>query len=255
MKKVLITGASGFIGSYLKEHLYGYEISTLKLRDPNCTDQPIDADVVIHCAGLAHNNRSIKHERYEYINCELVRELLNHISDTNTQFILLSSILVLGTHRIGGLSKIHIPAAKNKYAKSKQCAESILLKHQNITRKVIIRLPLVIGENPKGNLKIIKSIARFSSFFIKIGNSKAVLLLEDLLPVINNSINFSELLIYHPYSKILSTDQIYEFYRKKINQEYIIIRLPMGLTSLIRRIGFLPRIFRDLYFLEGDKVD
>jgi nucleoside-diphosphate-sugar epimerase len=255
MKKVLITGASGFIGSYLKEHLTGFEISTLSLRDSNWKKQPIDADVVIHCAGLAHNSRSIKYERYESINCELVRELLDHISGNNTHFILLSSILVLGTHRIGGLSKNHIPDAKNNYAKSKQCAEGILLEHHNIRRKSIIRLPLVIGENPKGNLKTIKSIARFSPFFIKIGNYKAVLFLEDLLHVINNCINFSELFIYHPYSKILSTDQIYEFYRKKIDQKSIIIRLPMGLISFIRNIGFLPRIFRDLYFLEGDKVD
>lgn len=254
MKKILITGASGFIGSYLKDNLSGYEISTLSLRDPNWKNQPINADVVIHCAALAHNTRYIKSERYQSVNCDLVSDLLSHIN-CSTKFILLSSILVLGSHKIGGLSVSHLPVVKNKYSMSKQCAERVLLNNHRIKDKIIIRLPLVIGDNPKGNLRIIKVISKHIPFFLKTYNAKAVLFMEDLLTVIDTSIISSENLILNPYSKILSTDQIYEYYRKQSNRRSIIFSFPRGFVAILRSIKPLSRIFGDLYFIEGDKVD
>ena len=94
MKKVLITGASGFIGSYLKEHLSGYEISTLSLRDPNWKNQQFDADVVIHCAGLAHSKKYNEADYYK-INSKLTNEFAIKCKEIGVKkFIFFSTIHV-----------------------------------------------------------------------------------------------------------------------------------------------------------------
>ena len=165
MKKVLITGASGFIGSYLKEHLSGYEISTLSLRDPNWKDQPIDADVVIHCAGLAHSKQSLPKERYMDVNCRLTKELLEHsVQHKVSHFIFLSTMLVYGEGNIGSIgldSKIN---PMSDYADSKVCAEEVISKYKNI-KSTILRVPLVYGDKLKGNLASLGRLASISPLF------------------------------------------------------------------------------------------
>ena len=249
MKKVLITGASGFIGSYLKEHLSGYEVSTLSLRDPNWKDQPIDADVVIHCAGLAHSKKSLPKERYMEINCHLTRELLEHSSKNKvSHFIYLSSMLVYGEGDLGAIGPDSKTNPMSVYAASKLCGENLLDSISNF-RVSIIRLPLVFSENPKGNLRAIKRFAALSPIFVKYNNKKSIIILNEIPDLIKKIIENKGRIVVTPQSKVISTTDIYLYYRKLLNKPSVLIPLK-SIINTLKLFKIVKKIFGDQYYIE-----
>ena len=188
MKKVLITGASGFIGSYLKEHLSGYEISTLSLRDSNWKDQPIDADVVIHCAGLAHS-RGYSIEDYFEINSKLTIDFAQHCMKTVSHFIYLSSLIVYGEGNVGLINSNSPLEPISAYGKSKVEAEKGLLQIQNKDYKVsILRLPLVYGKGVSGNLRTLVRFSKYIFVLPRFKNQRAMINLQFIVEFVESII-------------------------------------------------------------------
>ena len=188
MKKVLITGASGFIGSYLKEHLSGYEISTLSLRDSNWKDQPIDADVVIHCAGLAHS-RGYSSEDYFEINSKLTIDFAQHCMKTVSHFIYLSSLIVYGEGNVGLINSNSPLEPISAYGKSKVEAEKGLLQIQNKDYKVsILRLPLVYGKGVSGNLRTLVRFSKYIFVLPRFKNQRAMINLQFIVEFVESII-------------------------------------------------------------------
>ena len=188
MKKVLITGASGFIGSYLKEHLSGYEISTLSLRDSNWKDQPIDADVVIHCAGLAHS-RGYSSEDYFEINSKLTIDFAQHCMKTVSHFIYLSSLIVYGEGNVGLINSNSPLEPISAYGKSKVEAEKGLLQLQNKDYKVsILRLPLVYGRGVSGNLRTLVRFSKYIFVLPRFKNQRAMINLQFIVEFVESII-------------------------------------------------------------------
>ena len=253
MKKVLITGASGFIGSYLKEHLKGYEISTLSLRDPNWKEQPIDADVVIHCAGLAHSKKSIPKERYMEINCHVTRELLEHsVQHKIFHFIFLSTMLVYGEGNLGAIGPDSKLNPMSDYADSKVCAEEVI-RNAKIIKSTIIRLPLVYGDKVKGNLASLGRLASISPLFLNINNSRSILMIEDLCDKVDEIITHNSLGTLLPYTKIMSTSELYVELRK--SKFYFLIPIPNKLTTLFMRLGLVfEKLFGDSYYMSNSWI-
>lgn len=253
MKKVLITGASGFIGSYLKDHLNGYEISTLSLRDPNWKDQPIDADVVIHCAGLAHCKKRLPKERYMQVNCFLTKDLIEHSIQHNvSHFIFLSTMLVYGEGNIGAIGPDSKLNPMSDYAESKVCAEEVILNNKNI-KSTILRLPLVYGDKVKGNLASLGRLASISPLFLNINNSRSILMIEDLPKLIVRIINENIDGILHPDSSVQSTKDLYQSLRG--TKRTIYLALPTALSKwLIRRNRFFAKLLGDAFYEEQISV-
>ena len=119
MSKVIITGASGFIGSHvamrfheLGHEVYGIDIDkgvarpyntiSMNLRSEQLPQiiQDIQPDIIVHCAGAADVPRSEEDPGLDYdINTSLVHHLLTtlaHLKMTETRFIQLSSAAVYG---------------------------------------------------------------------------------------------------------------------------------------------------------------
>lgn len=120
MKKVLITGAGGFIGSQLIEKFIeeGYKVECWDRNDMYekqykickvdicCTEKVINSlnmfnpDIVIHCAGCADVGKSVKNPEIDYNgNVTLTHRLLFAIHKSgldNVKFIFLSSAAVYG---------------------------------------------------------------------------------------------------------------------------------------------------------------
>ena len=157
--KVLITGYSGFLGSYLCKNLSKkFDIIKVNLRDipeehsssfNTFLDKFIDVDVIVNCAA----NLKPKTRKDIFINQNFPKILLDYLKkkEKNILFIHISSINVLINDR------------KDFYTITKKEAEKNL-ENQNI---VIIRLPLIYDKindiiQPSGNFKQIDSYLNLS---------------------------------------------------------------------------------------------
>jgi UDP-glucose 4-epimerase len=250
MTRVLITGASGFIGSYLVQHLTGFEIKTLSLKHPNWIDQSFASDVIIHCAGLAHATKSIPEQTYHQVNCELTKQLVNKaMQDQVKQFIYLSTALVFGEGHVGAITMDSPLQPVSAYAKSKVCAEQVVDAAKEL-KSLILRIPLVLGDAPKGNLKSLAKLARISPIFIDVQNRRSVLTLTDLTTIIQEAIQNQQEGVLHPKSYDCSTSELYTNYRTHT----WMIPIPRWLMKTARmRSRFFAKLFGDFYYqLVGD---
>ena len=254
MKRVLMTGASGFIGSYLVKHLKGFDIQTLSLQNSNWQQQDFNVDVIIHCAGIAHASTSIPDSQYHEVNCELTEALLQKAIESNvTQFIFLSTALVFGEGHVGEIRLDSPLNPQTTYAKSKVCAEKALQTTTQIST-CILRLPLILGPEPKGNIKALASLARWSPIFLKIHNQRSLLQLGDLTNTIQEVIHQQTTGILHPYSVNWSTTELYQHLRGK---KTLLIPLPGFVVSVLRtRSRLLSKLMGDSFYnqdLKGNK--
>jgi nucleoside-diphosphate-sugar epimerase len=180
--KVLLTGATGFIGKKLSYELLnkGFELS-LMLRhrvehlptnvrqfviddftnNPDFSAALNSVDCVIHLAGKAHvidKNKATALNEFRQINTKLTLNLAKQAIDLNVKrFIFLSSIGVNGNQNNQPFLESDTPSPKEPYAVSKHEAEQGLLKLAKVSdlEVVIIRPPLVYGINAPGNFGIL----------------------------------------------------------------------------------------------------
>ena len=250
MKRVLITGASGFIGSYLVQNLKGFEIKTLSLRNPDWINQPLECDVVIHCAGIAHATSKIPEETYFHVNCELTKQLVEKAMKEHVKhFIYLSTALVFGEGHVGAITMDSPLQPVSAYAASKACGENILLTSASLP-SLILRLPLILGDAPKGNLKSLAKLARISPIFIDVQNRRSVLTLADLTTIIQEAIKIQQEGVLHPKSYDCSTSELYANYQTHT----WMIPIPRWLMKAARtRSRFFAKLFGDFYYdLNGE---
>jgi nucleoside-diphosphate-sugar epimerase len=179
--KILLTGASGFVGRALRSVLEesGSDVSPVfRARDIShdgdkaevviCKDIDgntdwenafVDIDVVIHLAAKVHvMSRGNLGElaKYREINVEGTRTLAKQAAHAGVKrFVYLSSIKVNGERTSETpFSADQKPQPEDSYAISKLEAEEALREIEKETNMevVIIRPPLVYGPNVKGNL-------------------------------------------------------------------------------------------------------
>ncbi len=250
---ILITGSNGFLASVLKTSLLGkYKIETLSRKT---SDYNIDLsleipffsnnfELVIHAAGKAHSIPSGDFEKNQFykINVIGVQNLLKGLENNKPQkFIFISSVSVYGLFQGNHIDESTPLLAKDPYGNSKIEAETIVNewceKHNVIC--TILRLPLVVGENPPGNLgAMIRGIKRGYYFNIAGGNAKKSMVLamdvaKFILPVaeIGGTYNLTD--GYHPTFKELSTS-----IGKTFGKSFI-PNLPKFIAEILSKVGDL----------------
>ncbi|OAZ03082.1 NAD-dependent epimerase/dehydratase family protein [Flavobacterium succinicans] len=203
---VLLTGVTGFLGISILNILS----STFKVFGLSRTggDYRIileseipkfnsSFELVIHAAGKAHSVPRTEAERKQFydINVEGTLNLLKglEISGVPKQFVFISSVSVYGQESGIGINEEHKLDAKDAYGLSKIEAELMVQKWCNEHNVVctILRLPLLVGKNPPGNLgAMIKGIAK--GYYFNIGGGKAkksMVLVDDVaefIPIVAN---------------------------------------------------------------------
>lgn len=188
--KVLVTGATGFIGREIVEELIKLNLNVIKVGGKKTSDENFNkriaenlyfaditdgktlseietggqVDAVVHAAGLAHQFKNIEREKFEAVNVlgtKNVAELAVRLKAR--QFILISSTAVYGSKKSvknsrRQLSEIAIDenseaGPETFYAESKLAAEreARAVCEKNNVDLTILRLAPVVGEKSAGN--------------------------------------------------------------------------------------------------------
>ena len=201
MSKILLTGSSGFIGSYLKKDI---NIQAIVLRTnevDNCKPSyTIDSltehtswnnafnniDSIIHLAGLAHSH-SFSESDYYSVNTQGTLKLASDAAKAGVKrFVFVSSIGVngLSTEYEKPFCYNSEIEPHNVYAKSKLDAENGLKKIAEETglEVVIVRPTLVYGPNAPGNFGLLtKLVAKLPLLpFGLVSNKRSFIAVQNL---------------------------------------------------------------------------
>lgn len=252
----VLTGAYGFLGKYILEVLKEENVYTVGRGAEN--DEVCDlsiaipklpkSDVIIHCAGKAHSVPRTAAEKKEFfeVNLSGTRNLISGIEKTEsmpTLLIFISTVAVYGVESGKLISESHPLAGESPYAKSKIDAERLLQEWglASGVAIVILRLPLLVGINPPGNLgKMIAGIKSGKYASIAGGKArKSMVLAADvakLIPTLTKKSGTYNLTDgYHPTFGELE-GAISDLYKVKIR-----IKLSLASSKLLGKIGdYLP---------------
>lgn len=250
-KKILLTGSSGFLGSYILEFLENESYEVIKVGRSVKSDikidlslnklSKIDADYVIHVAGKAHVIPKTEEDKKEFFKVNYIgtNNLLYGLDTINLQSIIFMSTVAVYGKKVGELIDEKSPLLGNTpYALSKIQAEQSIINFgiTNNIKTVVLRLPLVTGEKPLGNLRaIIKAIKKGYYFRIGKGQAKKSIIsasdIANLIPELfdlNGVYNLTD--TSHPM-----ISEIDSIIAKKFNKK--IKSIPIFLINVFAKIG------------------
>ncbi|MEQ8240959.1 MAG: NAD-dependent epimerase/dehydratase family protein [Cyclobacteriaceae bacterium] len=252
----LITGASGFLGGIIKDILLpNNRVDTLGRNSSN--DIVVDLskkkpniniryNEVIHCAGKAHETPKNKFDELEFYNVNLqgTLNLLESLNDfLPERFVFISTVAVYGRETGENIDESHELLGTSPYAKSKIEAEKVIINWGKVNHipVLILRLPLIAGTNPPGNLgKMINGIK--SGKYLSINHGKArrsVVSASDVANLISSSSSYKG--VYNLSDGLHPTFKEIELTICKILEKKSPPSIPKWLAILIGYIGnFIP---------------
>jgi len=197
--KIILTGASGFLGQHIADYFANEEVIKLGRQQGDIIVQldsevPVlpPADLVIHAAGKAHHvpRTAAESEEFYKVNVKGTENLLRGVENSGTlpkSFIFISSIAVYGLDTGTSVNEDSPLMAKEPYGHSKILAEALIEEwcNKHGIPYTILRLPLLAGSNAPGNLKaMIKGIKRGYYFNFAKGRARKSMLMASSIPSI-----------------------------------------------------------------------
>jgi nucleoside-diphosphate-sugar epimerase len=247
---VLLTGANGFLGRAIKEELLNkhtiFDLSRSNGDYKVFLEKEIPVfkenfEIVIHAAGKAHciPKSELEKKQFHDVNVKgtinLLKGLENHVLPK--EFIFISSVSVYGEETGSNINEDHSLNATDPYGLSKIEAEKIILEwcEKNNIVCTILRLPLLVGKNPPGNLgAMIKAIDKGYYFNIAGGKAKkSMVLAKDVASLIS---------LVAPIGGIYNlTDGIHPSF---FELSFVISKkesfsLPLGIAKFVGKLGDL----------------
>ncbi|MBF4470276.1 NAD-dependent epimerase/dehydratase family protein [Flavobacterium sp. HJJ] len=250
---ILITGSSGFLGGILKKSFKDEKVFELNRKSgdyhcslaiaiPNFNERFY---LVIHSAGKAHSVPKTAEDKKQFVDVNVTGtlNLLQGLEKTGIpkQFVYISSVSVYGQEFGNNIDEKFPVVAKDPYGSSKIEAETLVKNWCDKYNIVctILRLPLLVGENPPGNLgAMLKAIDKGFYFNIAGGKArKSMVLAEDVaafipkVATVGGTYNLTDGV--HPDFNELSTI-ISERKNKKTP-----FNLPLSIAKLVGYVGDL----------------
>jgi nucleoside-diphosphate-sugar epimerase len=275
MKKLIISGLSGFVGTNLNNYLNSFTEYSISSYLRNIESNQIisnEFDVIIHLAGKAHDTRNVsKPEEYYHANYELTKKIYDNFLKSNSKkFIFISSVKAVADQVENILNEYDIPNPLTYYGKSKLMAEEYI-KNQILPANkfyYILRPAMIHGPGNKGNLNLLFKIVKknvpwpLGSF----ENSRSFCSIENLCFIIKDLIDRADIPsgIYNVADdESISTNELIELIAKSQNKKPIIIKLPKNIIKYLAKIGGILKLplnserlqkLTENYIVSNDKI-
>ena len=207
--KIILTGASGFVGNGIKKNIPSENLILLGRNNSDDRYEFVFSDLnenwqygnvfdsvscVIHCAARAHvMNEDIDnaYDLYHQINVKGTLNLATQAANNGVKrFIYISSIKVNGesTDKGAPFTEYSIPSPQDQYGVSKLTAENALreLSDNSGMEVVIIRPPLIYGPGVKANFSaMMKLVSKNLPLPLgAIDNKRSLVALDNLVDLI-----------------------------------------------------------------------
>lgn len=258
MKKILITGKNSYLGMHVQKELSKYNdlylVEELDMLDNEWEEHDFSKyDVIYHVAGLAHSAPSnSQRELYYQVNSELAYKVGKKAFDEGvSQFIFMSSIIVYGNGTVEGeriIRKETVINPDNFYGDSKRQAELKLMSLKRDGFKlVIVRPPMIYGENSKGNYPLLSKFARKTLIFPTLKNERSMLYVGNLVEFIRCAIDYEIEGVFFPQNKeyVSSIDLVKEI-SKIYNHKVYFIGFFNPLLKIFKNNRLVNKVFGNL---------
>lgn len=262
-KTLMITGASGFIGSnFIERYRDKYKIipmDLLKIKPEEIDFSGVDA--VLHLAALVHQMQCAPRDKYFEVNTELTRRVAEEAKKQGVKyFVFYSTVKVYGydgdlyNHNMILNEESECNPVNDPYGESKWEAEKILRALENDNFKVgIIRPPMVYGKGVKGNMesliKLVKLLPILPFNYDK--NRRSLVNIENLMYLTTLVIDKKAQGVFLPLDeKNISLKEIVEGIEKAYNLKRINIPMIQPIFWILTKVkpNIMVRLFGTLQF-------
>lgn len=249
---VLLTGATGFVGSNLIPYLnnFGFEARSLSREDLSSFLSFNASQAIVHLAGKAHDlKKTSNSEEYYQVNFELTKKLYDaFLKSEAKKFIFISSVKASADVVDGVLTEDNIPNPITDYGKSKLMAEQYIQSQSLPAGKsyYILRPCMIHGPGNKGNLNLLYKFVQkgipypLASF----ENKRSFLSVENLCFVIANILqkDIPSGIYNVADDEALSTNNVVKILADSLNKKPIIWAIPSSLIRGLAKIGDVLRL-------------
>ena len=258
-KRILVTGASGFVGRPLVAALLraGYAVRAVTRRQGSFPDSveaaiipdftnPIDwnpilqgVDIIVHLAGLVHSKiPESAYSEFDQVNWMATQRLANAAKEVGIErFVYISSVRAqVGASAVQIIREQDVAVPTNQYGRSKLAAEQAIRAAD--VPFTIFRPVVIYGPNPKGNMRTLVRLAR-SSLPLPVASftsRRSLLGVENLISAIifalNNPVTIGETYLVAD-SKAMTIGEIVTMLRKIQGRWSSTISIPQVIVRLL----------------------
>lgn len=265
-KRVLVTGATGFVGRTLcqKFRAEGIGVVAVGRRETDgpwteflkldLTQESVPLSAleglwgIVHLAGLAHVNADdLEEDPYRALSVVATSRLLKAAREAGiSRFIYMSSVKAMGEGNPAGLPARPMDETwpftpQSLYGYAKREGEQLVLESE-VAHPVVIRPAMVFGPGNLGNLPMMEEAIRRNRFppIPENGNRRSMIHVEDLAEFVCRALARpiaarKAYIVCHP--EAVSTRQLYDALRCKVGLGSISYSVPLTLLKVSAVVG------------------